>query len=67
MTDKEILAGVRRLAREEGIFACPEGAATVAALPKLLKAGALAGGETIVLFNTGSGMKYLDVLARALA
>ncbi|MEE8199587.1 MAG: threonine synthase [Candidatus Acidoferrales bacterium] len=66
VSDREILPGVRRLATGEGIFACPEGAATVAALPKLFRDGALAREETIVLLNTGSGMKYLDVLGKAL-
>lgn len=65
--DDEILAALRRLARREGIFACPEGAATVAALPKLLERGILSPGDNIILFNTGSGMKYLDVLENALA
>lgn len=63
--DAEILAAVRRLAQREGIFACPEGAATLAALPGLLERGLLRPDETIVLFNTGSGMKYLDVLEAA--
>jgi threonine synthase len=64
--DAEIVAAVRQLAQREGIFACPEGAATVAALPGLLERGVLHTSDTIVLFNTGSGMKYLDVLEAAL-
>ena len=64
-TDDEILAGVRTLARLEGIFACPEGGAVIAALPKLLERGVLKGEDTMILFNTGTVMKYLDVLARA--
>ncbi len=64
-TDDEILAGVRTLARLEGIFACPEGGAVIAALPKLLECGVLKGEDTMILFNTGTAMKYLDVLARA--
>lgn len=64
-TDDEILAGVRTLARLEGIFACPEGGAVIAALPKLLERGVLKGEDTMVLFNTGTAMKYLDVLAQA--
>jgi threonine synthase len=64
-TDDEILAGVRTLARLEGIFACPEGGAVIAALPKLLERGVLKGEDTMILFNTGTAMKYLDVLARA--
>jgi len=66
VTDEEILMAVKRLADREGIFACPEGAATVAALPKLLASGTLSAEEEVVVFNTGSGMKYLDVLERAL-
>ncbi|MCH7986273.1 MAG: threonine synthase [Acidobacteria bacterium] len=61
-TDDEILAGVRTLARLEGIFACPEGGAVIAALPKLLERGVLKGEDTMILFNTGTAMKYLDVL-----
>ena len=64
--DGAILAAVRRLARSEGILACPEGAATLAALPVLFERGVLTREEIIVLFNTGSGMKYLDVLEKAL-
>lgn len=66
VSDDEIVAAVRTLARREGIFACPEGAATLAALPKLLQRGILRREDTIVLLNTGSGMKYLDVLEKAL-
>ena len=64
-TDDEILAGVRTLARLEGIFACPEGGAVIAALPKLLERGVVKGEDTMILFNTGTAMKYLDVLASA--
>jgi len=64
-TDDEILAGVRTLARLEGIFACPEGGAVIAALPKLLECGVLKGEDTMILFNTGTAMKYLDVLTQA--
>lgn len=67
VSDEEILAGVRTLAHREGILACPEGAATIAALPKLLERGILRREDTIVLFNTASGMKYLDVLEKALS
>jgi threonine synthase len=66
VTDEEIVGAVKQLARREGLFACPEGAATVAALPKLLSSGTLAAEDEVVIFNTGSGMKYLDVLDSAL-
>jgi len=65
--DGAILTAVRRLAQSEGILACPEGAATLAALPVLFERGVLQRDESIVLFNTGSGLKYLDVLEQALA
>ena len=62
VTDEEALAAVPEMASSEGVFACPEGAATLAALRKLLASGDVDGSERIVLLNTGSGLKYLDVL-----
>ncbi len=59
VTDEELLEAQRRLAREEGILAAPEGAATLAALEKLAARGEVQAGERAVLFNTGSGLKYL--------
>jgi threonine synthase len=58
VSDAELLDAGIRLASEEGIFAAPEGAACVAALEKLLGAGFLKPDERIVLYNTGSGVKY---------
>lgn len=66
VSDKDILAAVRAWARQEGIFACPEGAATLAALPRLIESRVIGRDDVVVLFNTGSGMKYLDVLSKAL-
>ena len=62
VTDDEALAAVPEMAAAEGVFACPEGAATLAALHKLLQSGEVDASERIVLLNTGSGLKYLDVL-----
>ena len=62
VTDDEALAAVPEMASAEGIFPCPEGAATLAALGKLLQSGDVDASERIVLLNTGSGLKYLDVL-----
>ncbi|HET6362706.1 MAG TPA: threonine synthase [Gemmatimonadota bacterium] len=56
--DDELLAGARRLAAEEGIFASPEAGATVAALPALLDSGAIDPEEEVVCFVTGHGIKY---------
>jgi len=61
-TDAEILAATRHWARVEGIFAAPEGAASLVAYQKLLASGFFTADDTVVLFNTGSGLKYLDVL-----
>lgn len=63
VTEDEIVAAVRDLASTEGIFACPEGAATVAAADRLATASELAG--PVVLYNTGAGAKYADLLAAA--
>jgi threonine synthase len=59
VSDDEIRAAQRQLGRSEGIFAAPEGAAVVAALPKLLASGWLRRDEAVLLLNTGSGLKYL--------
>jgi threonine synthase len=58
--DAEILDAGMELATMEGIFAAPEGAACIATLRKLLANGFLSADERIVIYNTGSGLKYLD-------
>ena len=58
----EILSDLRAVASLEGMFICPEGAAIVAALRKLLADGTLSPDESILLLNTGSGLKYLDMI-----
>src|SRR5436190_6001128 len=60
VSDQSILQSQKQLAELEGIFAAPEGAATLAALKELLQQGWVQPEERIVLFNTGSGLKYLD-------
>ena len=60
VSDESILESQKQLAGMEGIFAAPEGAATLAALKELIKQGWVHPEENIVLFNTGSGLKYLD-------
>ena len=62
VSDDEILSCMREVASLEGMFICPEGAATVAALGKLLLSGDLSPNETVLLLNTGSGLKYLELL-----
>jgi len=60
VSDEALQDSQRQLARLEGIFAAPEGAATLAALQQLIAQGWVTRDERIVLFNTGSGLKYLD-------
>jgi threonine synthase len=60
VSDETILEAQKELARSEGIFAAPEGAATLAALRQLIEKKWVYPEERIVLFNTGSGLKYLD-------
>ncbi len=60
VSDAEILEAQRYLGRMEGIFPAPEGAATLAALRKLILQKWVSPQERIVLFNTGLGLKYLD-------
>jgi threonine synthase len=67
VTDDELIDGALELARSEGIFAAPEGGACVPALRKLLERGDIKPDEKVVLFNTGSGIKYLDAFEKALA
>ena len=64
-TDEEILGAVRKWASEDGVFAAPEGAASLVAYEKLLANGFLRASDRVVLFNTGSGIKYVDVIAAA--
>jgi threonine synthase len=58
--DKEMIRVSRQVGASEGLFVCPEGAACFAALKLLRSAGKIACGERVVIFNTGSGIKYLE-------
>ncbi len=60
VSDAAILGAQHELGKMEGIFPAPEGAATVAALRLLVWKGWIQPEESVVLFNTGSGLKYLD-------
>jgi threonine synthase len=60
VSDDEILESRQQLAQKEGIFTCPEGAATLAGLGKLKEQGIFHNEEVIIIFNTGSGLKYID-------
>ena len=62
VTDEEMVAATRELSSKTGIFAAPEGGATLAAAQKLSESGFIKPTDTVVLFNTGSGLKYLEAL-----
>lgn len=62
VTDDDIMDALRHWARTEGVFAAPEGAASLAAYRKLRASGFFSASDAVVLFNTGSGLKYLDVI-----
>jgi threonine synthase len=66
LTDEEILASILDWARNEGILLSPEGAAATAAYDRLLASGVLNASDRVVLFNTGAGLKYADVIAEAM-
>jgi Threonine synthase len=59
VSDAEIIAARREIAQSEGLMACPEGAATLAGLRNLLQKGWVQSNESVVLFNTGTGLKYI--------
>ncbi len=60
VSDQELVACARTIGKVEGIFASPEGGATLSALQKLIGQGWIDRNEKVVLFNTGSGLKYLN-------
>jgi threonine synthase len=60
VTDEALVAAVAEIGAAEGIFTAPEGAACLPALRKLIDTSFVEGGETVVIFNTGSGVKYLE-------
>lgn len=63
VSDEEMVACAREIARSLGIFACPEGGATLAAARRLQREGWIKPEEIVVLFNTASGVKYLEALS----
>ena len=62
VSDESMKAAVTEIGRNEGVFCSPEGAACLPALKILLDRGLILPDARVVLFNTGSGLKYLDVL-----
>ena len=62
--DAELVEAMHELASVEGIFACPEGAALLPALRRLLDRGDISPDERVVLLNTGNGLKYTHLVRR---
>jgi threonine synthase len=60
VSDDDLLTAVEEIGAAEGIFCAPEGAACLPALRQLIENDMVKEGETVVLFNTGSGIKYLE-------
>ncbi len=63
VSDRDMVRGMRDLGAREGISAAPEGGAALHALRMLVSAGQVGADDTVVLFNTGGALKYLEVLA----
>lgn len=66
LPDEEILASLKDWARNEGILLSPEGATATAAYDHLLANGFLKPKDRVLIFNTGAGLKYTDVIAEAM-
>jgi threonine synthase len=62
--DEEMIRVAREVGSKEGLFVCPEGGACFAGLKSLLSTGEIASGERLIIFNTGSGIKYLECYQR---
>jgi len=65
VTDEELIAAVREIGAAEGIFCAPEGAACLPALRQLIEMGEVSSTDSVVLFNTGSGVKYMESFGAA--
>ena len=60
VTDAELISATREIGAAEGVFCAPEGAACLPALRKLIESGEVKSSDRVVLFNTGSGVKYME-------
>ncbi|MCY3802158.1 MAG: threonine synthase [Chloroflexi bacterium] len=63
VSEEEIKSSMTRLARLEGLYVCPEGAASIAAIERLRADGWIGGADRVVMLNTGNALKYVDLLA----
>lgn len=63
VTDGDMVAAAKEIGAKTGIFACPEGGATLAAARHLAEEGFIRPNDSVVLFNTGSGLKYIEAMS----
>ncbi len=61
VTDSSMREWVHKMGADTGVFAAPEGGATAAAVPMLMDMGLIVEDDEVVLFNTGSGLKYVGM------
>jgi threonine synthase len=66
VSDEELLAEIRTVGQDEGLFVCPEGAAAMVAVRHLVEDGWIASDECVVVLNTGAGIKYPECVDVAL-
>lgn len=62
VSDDDIVDAMKEMAVEEGLFICPEGAANLVALKKLIAENAINNVDKVVLLNTGTGLKYAELI-----
>jgi len=67
VSEEDLLDAMHEMASLEGVFACPEGAATLAGLRQLRRSGEVKASDRVVIFDTGSGLKYPEAWRLALA
>ena len=65
LSDEETVATVYEIAKTEGLFICPEGAAAFAALRHLLSEGLIGETDVVLVFNTAAGIKYPEIIKRS--
>jgi threonine synthase len=63
VADEELVRAVKEIGSAEGLFVAPEGAACLPALRRLLEQGQVGRDERVVLYNTGTGLKYLEAFS----
>ncbi|HXG85523.1 MAG TPA: threonine synthase [Pyrinomonadaceae bacterium] len=63
VTDEELIHATKEIGAAEGLFCAPEGAACLPALRKMIEQNLVAENETVVIFNTGAGVKYLEAFS----